>query len=684
MSPNYDYRICFSGSDTSINTAYIASFNIIKVRNIMKRIKLLFTVLWLLIGLVPVLTFAQTSSTITVNYAALEGASNQVASGGLHGISAEYPAQYLIDGIKVNSIRGADYYAGGYLPNYYESATYNRAHATGAKLMIGLYYYKGGSSYRPGDNGDWDTWRNIVTRVYDEAQQKNYDIYSWIPWNEPRLQWDDINKYMQAHDVAYKAIKSRNSSARVQAPEDYAYNYDFLTSFLTFCRDNGCLPDILAWHELSQDPVDIDGHCGQIRSWMQSNGITPMPIAITEYQGSSYSNDNTSIPGVNVYYLAEMERAVKYGFAFGLHACWSWVGEDSNFIATLGDMANKDGADLPRGLWWNYNAYKDMTGRLVQVSVSGANGEAFASLDTGMQRSIVLIGTRNYETSHNVTLNLNNIPSALSYNGKVNIRAELIPNGMVVMSPVIKLDGDYSGSSVSLSLPTMDPKSAYMVYISPATTDAPKISYEAESLNATYTSERTYRTFVEETASDGQAVALEATNNGDYVEFRIPSMGAGVYNLTSVMKRELNRGFIQLYINGKSVCPPEDEYGSAEYYENDFGNISVGSGDLNLRFVVVNKNPYSSNRWMVFDRFDLSSPSGIENPTPTPITNLGDVNNDGSVTILDALLVAQFYVGLNPTNFDQSKADTNCDSTVSIVDALLIAQYYVGLINSFC
>ena len=61
----------------------------------------------------------------------------------------------------------------------------------------------------------------------------------------------------------------------------------------------------------------------------------------------------------------------------------------------------------------------------------------------------------------------------------------------------------------------------------------------------------------------------------------------------------------------------------------------------------------------------------------------GDVNNDGGVDIVDALVVAQYYVGLNPSNFDLSSADTDCDGNVDIVDALVIAQYYVGLISSF-
>jgi hypothetical protein len=62
---------------------------------------------------------------------------------------------------------------------------------------------------------------------------------------------------------------------------------------------------------------------------------------------------------------------------------------------------------------------------------------------------------------------------------------------------------------------------------------------------------------------------------------------------------------------------------------------------------------------------------------------LGDVNGSGAVDIVDALLVAQYYVGLSVANFDVSVADVNASSAVDIVDALLIAQYYVGLITSF-
>ncbi|MBN2440202.1 MAG: glycoside hydrolase family 9 protein [Spirochaetales bacterium] len=76
-------------------------------------------------------------------------------------------------------------------------------------------------------------------------------------------------------------------------------------------------------------------------------------------------------------------------------------------------------------------------------------------------------------------------------------------------------------------------------------------------------------------------------------------------------------------------------------------------------------------------------------PTASPVQtavpgNLGDVNGSGTVDIVDALLIAQYYVDLNPANFNPAVADTNCNGSIDIIDALLIAQYYVNLISGFC
>jgi hypothetical protein len=70
-------------------------------------------------------------------------------------------------------------------------------------------------------------------------------------------------------------------------------------------------------------------------------------------------------------------------------------------------------------------------------------------------------------------------------------------------------------------------------------------------------------------------------------------------------------------------------------------------------------------------------------PFATFAQSPGDTNHSGSVDIVDALLIAQAYVGLNPSNYFPSEADVDCSGSVDIVDALLVAQLYVGLISSF-
>ncbi len=81
-------------------------------------------------------------------------------------------------------------------------------------------------------------------------------------------------------------------------------------------------------------------------------------------------------------------------------------------------------------------------------------------------------------------------------------------------------------------------------------------------------------------------------------------------------------------------------------------------------------------------------PTAIVTPAPTPsggcTSVMGDYNLDGSVTIIDALMVSQWYTGiLVQPPAGQPCVDVNCDDSDDIIDALLIAQYYVGLITSF-
>jgi enterochelin esterase-like enzyme len=135
-----------------------------------------------------------------------------------------------------------------------------------------------------------------------------------------------------------------------------------------------------------------------------------------------------------------------------------------------------------------------------------------------------------------------------------------------------------------------------------------------------------------------------------------------------------------LYINGQEV----DRNTSMSLYPADLGDTTnnyIGRSQWS-------SDPYLNGEvdgFLVYNRaISASEVSQLSSTPPGETTSLGDVNNDGSIDILDGLLTAQYYVGLEPEGFIPGNADTNCDGSIDIVDALLIAQYYVGLINSFC
>ena len=63
---------------------------------------------------------------------------------------------------------------------------------------------------------------------------------------------------------------------------------------------------------------------------------------------------------------------------------------------------------------------------------------------------------------------------------------------------------------------------------------------------------------------------------------------------------------------------------------------------------------------------------------------LGDVNEDGKINSVDALLNLQASVGkITLSASAKLAADVNLDGTVNSVDALRILQYSVGKITSF-
>ncbi|MBN1697458.1 MAG: IPT/TIG domain-containing protein [Spirochaetales bacterium] len=98
--------------------------------------------------------------------------------------------------------------------------------------------------------------------------------------------------------------------------------------------------------------------------------------------------------------------------------------------------------------------------------------------------------------------------------------------------------------------------------------------------------------------------------------------------------------------------------------------VVTSAGTSNMKEFTVSDSPTQSPSPAALPTTDPDCPSGI----------YGDANEDGEITIADALIVAQTYVGVIGL-FTPPCADVNGSGSVDILDALLIAQCYVGLIS---
>ena len=68
-----------------------------------------------------------------------------------------------------------------------------------------------------------------------------------------------------------------------------------------------------------------------------------------------------------------------------------------------------------------------------------------------------------------------------------------------------------------------------------------------------------------------------------------------------------------------------------------------------------------------------------EGETPEPSGKLGDADNDGEVTIIDATAIQRTIAGLDQYPFVEQQADVDNDHSVTVVDATYIQRYLAGL-----
>ena len=142
------------------------------------------------------------------------------------------------------------------------------------------------------------------------------------------------------------------------------------------------------------------------------------------------------------------------------------------------------------------------------------------------------------------------------------------------------------------------------------------VTFEAESLARTTSSIGSVVTS-EAGASGGQYVAFNPNPPvNSWIEFTLPNVAAGSYDVKILYKANYNRGIVQATIDGATQGSPCDEYSATatQQVACSLGSKTLTAGNHAMRFTVNGKNASSAGFMMVIDQISLTPSGGGGSP----------------------------------------------------------------------
>ncbi len=487
----------------------------------LKRYRIVFMVLVIaLVGTWPGMS-VYAADTITVDCGNVLRGVTHCASGSLYGVTENVPADVagliapLHPNVFRNPARGG---SGNQHPFGAAIPTAARVASTGARISVDL------ADMLPNWPYTWPgmtSWLSQVTSfVNDKKASGLTNWYGIEPWNEPDGTWNSANGDFNSTlwKQTYDRIRSLDPSFKIIGPDYSYYNNNTMRTFLTYCKNNNCLPDIISWHELS-GIQNVSNNLKAYRALEASLGISERPISISEYCDANHNLEGQ--PGSLGEFIGKFER---YKVA---SACISWWFTSSCRLGSLLATNTQKGAG-----WYMMNWYGEMTGNMVNVSVANdasANMDGAACVDSNSKYISVILGGGNSGTVNTV---IKNIPSFIGSTAKVMIqKVDWVSKDTVCNGTTTVSISDYPVTNGQITVPMTgcNSSSGYRIYVTPGSGIASGTSYEAESgtlSNGAVLQSASY-------CSGGYKVGyLGGSSNGTVVINNVNVSNAGTHSMT--------------------------------------------------------------------------------------------------------------------------------------------------------
>jgi len=424
-----------------------------------------------------------------------------VASGSLYGLTESLPNDFanLVAPLKPNvfvqpALSGSTHQQSVAAAAIPVSA---RLASTTGKVQVRLADVLPGWPYKwPGKTA----WLAAVTSVINSKKtsgRTNYDGYEI--WNEPDGTWVKGNGdfYTECWKPTYDLIRSMDPEAKIIGPSYSWYNPNKVSEFMTYCKKNDCLPDVMSWHQWGSD--GLSSNIDTYRALETSLGISHRAISINEY--SSTTHDYEGSPGVSVPFIAKFERKMVES------ACISWwfTGLPGRLGSLLTSKNEKGGG------WWLYKWYGDMSGYMANVTPPNDHSEGvdgFASLDRGLQYASIVIGGNSIGT---VNVKVSGFPA--SFGSSVYVKLEYVTwkdKDTPVSGTTLISTTKYTLSQGSITVPVNVTSQfyAYRIYVTPVVVVTPPVvQFTSPSTDTVLIAPATIKLVA--TASDGDGTVTQ-------------------------------------------------------------------------------------------------------------------------------------------------------------------------------
>ena len=438
----------------------------------------------------PALPASAAASTLLVNLATSTGALRYGATGFLYGLGDEgIPNETMLAALKPQVTA--------------QKAPDGLQHPNGDALKIAPMFKRAGGRdiqiymqdiYQqwPYENlGITDYLAKVDTMTRKVVADPYRSSYVYVPFNEPDQIWysGNVSGLVADWKTVFQKIRSIDSTARIAGPGFSGYRSADIRTFLTYARDNGVLPDVMAWHELGDDfYTSWQDHYNDYRAIETSLGISARPITINEYGRIS---GDLGVPGNLVQFVAKFEASK----VDGCLAYWTTAG-GLNDLVTHNNQAT--------GGWWLYKWYGELTGNTVAVTPPAAGGslQGVAALDSAKKQARVIFGGNNPGTgTYDTNVVVSGLGSASYLGSTVHATVWGVDTSGLNAStgPYRVTEGDFtaSGGQITVPLTGLKGQSAYQIIVTPNTDLSAVTStsrYEAEYAGLGGTAKVTYGT----------------------------------------------------------------------------------------------------------------------------------------------------------------------------------------------